>query len=53
MKATEDVLIVREDLGPEMFTLVVRGDEVPAHLVDLPRVPRAEVPKPKSVRTAS
>jgi hypothetical protein len=46
MKAEADALIVREDLGPEMYTLIAAGDEVPAHLADLPRIPRAEVPLP-------
>ncbi|MET8683338.1 hypothetical protein ABZV77_03910 [Streptomyces sp. NPDC004732] len=41
----EDTLVVREDLGPESFTLVVAGDAVPAHLLALPRVPRASVPQ--------
>ncbi|MEU6388797.1 hypothetical protein [Streptomyces sp. NPDC046939] len=51
----EDMLIVREDLGPESYTLIAAGDAVPAHLADLPRVRRTEVParKSKAVRVAS
>lgn len=48
----EDTLIVREDLGDEMYTLVAAGDKVPPHLLDLPRVPRSEVPKPDKGKAA-
>ena len=39
--AAEDLLIERKDLGPECFTLVSAGDQIPAHLAHLPRRPRA------------
>jgi hypothetical protein len=34
--AEEDVLIEREDLGPESSTFVAKGDPIPAELRELP-----------------
>lgn len=49
--AKDDVYIRRVDLGPDAWTLIVKGDPIPAELADLPRVPRdkwpSADPKPK------
>lgn len=41
-RATEDLLIEREDLGGGCHTLIVKGDPIPAHLAGLPRQPRTQ-----------
>jgi hypothetical protein len=48
-EAKRDTLIERPDLGPECYTLVVKGDEIPVALADLPAHPRdpEKPPKPK------
>jgi hypothetical protein len=45
--AAEDTLVVREDLGPDTYTGVAAGDEVPADLADLPRRSRHSVNPPR------
>ena len=45
-RAGEDLLIKREDLGPDAYTAVAKGDIIPAELAELPRRPRAEVLTP-------
>ena len=37
--ADDDLLIKREDLGPESSTFVAKGDPIPSELVGLPRRP--------------
>jgi HK97 family phage major capsid protein len=43
--AAEDLLIERDDLGPESFTLIVKGEVIPLELAKLPRKPRDAKPK--------
>jgi hypothetical protein len=46
--AEEDLLIEREDLGPESSTFVAKGDPIPAELRELPR--HAARPAPRKQR---
>lgn len=47
-----DTLVERRDLGPESYTLVAAGSEIPKHLAHLPTRPAAEPePEPDSTDT--
>jgi hypothetical protein len=41
------LLVHREDLGPDIYTLVAPGETVPAHFIGLPITPREAAPDDK------
>ena len=43
--ADDDLLIEREDLGPESATFVAAGSPIPRELADLPRRPARGAPR--------
>jgi len=45
---SKDTLVERPDLGPECYTLVVEGDQIPAGLADYPAHPRDDEKPPKA-----
>ena len=45
--AEHDLLIAREDLGPDSSTFVAKGDPIPVELRGLPRRAARPAPRPK------
>jgi hypothetical protein len=45
--ADEDLVIAREDLGPDSGTFIAKGDTIPPELASLPRRPAQAAPSRK------
>jgi hypothetical protein len=45
--ADDDLLIAREDLGPDSSTFIAKGDPIPPELATLPRSPARGAPRKK------